>query len=285
MGVCTNKKIINTTNGGINWTPQTSPSLNPLESVFFVSENEGWAVGLDTTIIHTIDGGLNWDKQLITDPNLSNNHAFTSVYFTDEDYGWIVGVYGSFVMTTDGGNNWIEGESGTNNSLTCVRFIDRNNGWAVGENGTIIQTTNGGQTWLHHLPKTNLYLESIHMINSAKGWAVGENGTILHTTDGGIIINVEDENSSLPVNYSLSQNYPNPFNPSTTIKWQQPETGFVTLIIYDVLGREVAKLVSEELTSGKHETVFDASRFSSGIYFYQLKAGNYIDTKKMVLVK
>ena len=85
--------------------------------------------------------------------------------------------------------------------------------------------------------------------------------------------------------YSLSQNYPNPFNPTTIIKWQQPEVGFVTLKIYDVLGNEVASLVNEELTVGKHETVFNASRFSSGVYFYQLKAGSYIETKKMILIK
>ncbi len=64
-----------------------------------------------------------------------------------------------------------------------------------------------------------------------------------------------------------------------------PEPGLVTLKIYDVLGREVFTLVNEELTAGKHETVFDAARFSSGVYFYQLKTGNFIETKKMILIK
>jgi len=83
----------------------------------------------------------------------------------------------------------------------------------------------------------------------------------------------------------LGQNFPNPFNPSTTIRWQQPETGLVTLIIYDVLGREVATLVNEESSAGEHETVFDALRLSSGIYFYQLQSGEFIKTKKMILLK
>ena len=86
-------------------------------------------------------------------------------------------------------------------------------------------------------------------------------------------------------NYSLYQNYPNPFNPSTTITWQMPESGNVTLKIYDVLGREITTLINEELTVGKHETVFDASQLSSGIYFYQLKAGSFVQTKKMILIK
>jgi hypothetical protein len=83
----------------------------------------------------------------------------------------------------------------------------------------------------------------------------------------------------------LRQNYPNPFNPTTTIKWQLPEAGLVTLKIYDVLGREVTTLVNEELNAGKHETVFDASRFSSGVYFYRIKVKEFIQTKKMIVMK
>jgi len=93
------------------------------------------------------------------------------------------------------------------------------------------------------------------------------------------------EYSFIPERFDLYQNYPNPFNPSTTIKWQQPETGLVTLKIYDVLGREVTTLITEELTAGEHKTIFDASGFSSGIYFYQIKAGDFIQTKKMILIK
>lgn len=85
--------------------------------------------------------------------------------------------------------------------------------------------------------------------------------------------------------FALNQNYPNPFNPSTTVKWQIPKSGLVSLKIYDVLGREVVTLVNEEVGAGKHESVFDASRFSSGVYFYQLKVGEFIRTKKMILIR
>ena len=89
--------------------------------------------------------------------------------------------------------------------------------------------------------------------------------------------------------FSLEQNYPNPFNPSTVISYQLPENGNVTLKVYDVLGNEVATLVDEYRQSGKYEVEFNSSSIkhlpSSGIYFYQLKAGNYIETKKMILLK
>jgi len=91
-----------------------------------------------------------------------------------------------------------------------------------------------------------------------------------------------------PVNikvYDLSNNYPNPFNPTTTISYSVPEIGFVTLIVYDVLGNMVVILVNEEKSSGIYEIKWDASYASSGIYFYRLKTGNFIKTKKMVLLK
>jgi hypothetical protein len=87
------------------------------------------------------------------------------------------------------------------------------------------------------------------------------------------------------MDYSLSQNYPNPFNPSTVISYQLPVISSVTLKVYDILGREVATLVNEEKPAGSYEVQFDASGLTSGIYFYQLNAGQYSETKKMILLK
>lgn len=91
--------------------------------------------------------------------------------------------------------------------------------------------------------------------------------------------------SDIPKENVLNNAYPNPFNPTTTIKYQLPRDGFVTLKIYDMLGREVKTLVSDYKTSGKYSVSFDASELASGTYFYQLRAGNFISTKKMLLLK
>ncbi|MBK7630757.1 MAG: T9SS type A sorting domain-containing protein [Ignavibacteriales bacterium] len=85
--------------------------------------------------------------------------------------------------------------------------------------------------------------------------------------------------------YELGQNYPNPFNPSTTIRFSVPEAGLVTLKVYNLLGEEVATLLNNEQAAGVYEANFDASRLSSGIYFYTLEAKNFTSTKKMVLLK
>jgi hypothetical protein len=99
-----------------------------------------------------------------------------------------------------------------------------------------------------------------------------------------IVVTVPSEDA-IPNEFSLEQNYPNPFNPSTVISYQLPVSGSVTLKVYDVLGNEVATLVSEEKPAGNYEVEFDASGLSSGIYFYQLKARSFVETKRMVLLK
>jgi len=90
---------------------------------------------------------------------------------------------------------------------------------------------------------------------------------------------------SLPTEFVLFQNYPNPFNPNTTISWQSPVSSHQTLKVYDVLGNEVATLVDEYKPAGRYEIEFNASELPSGTYFYRLRAGAYINTKKLILLK
>lgn len=90
---------------------------------------------------------------------------------------------------------------------------------------------------------------------------------------------------TLPEQFSLEQNYPNPFNPSTTINFSIPASGFVTLKVFNVLGSEVATLVNEQKEPGSYQVEFDSNNYSAGIYFYNLQAGNFIETRKMILLK
>jgi hypothetical protein len=104
-------------------------------------------------------------------------------------------------------------------------------------------------------------------------------------------VSVVNINSQVPESFALYQNYPNPFNPSTSIRFSLPSVGngrdrsYVQLIIYDILSREIAVLVNEQLQPGTYETNWNASNYSSGIYYYTLKAGDFSETKKMILIK
>lgn len=101
-------------------------------------------------------------------------------------------------------------------------------------------------------------------------------------------VNVSDKSNSIPESFQLFQNYPNPFNPSTTISWQTPVSGWQTIKLYDALGQEIDTIVDEYLPSGFHSKLYPNainSTLPSGIYFYRLQAGDYSETKKMLIIK
>jgi len=94
-----------------------------------------------------------------------------------------------------------------------------------------------------------------------------------------------DDIKQAPLSYNLSQNYPNPFNPSTTIKYSVPKASFVHLTVYNVIGQQVAELVNHEQSPGKYSVTFDGANVTSGIYFYRIEAGSFVQTNKMILLK
>ena len=114
-------------------------------------------------------------------------------------------------------------------------------------------------------------------------YSVLDTVTISGTT--AVASSVEKKGFDVPSEFKLQQNYPNPFNPSTNIEFRISKSGFVTLKVFDVLGREVATLVNGELQPGSYQATFDASHVASGVYLYQLRAGNFIQTQRMVFAK
>jgi formylmethanofuran dehydrogenase subunit A len=99
----------------------------------------------------------------------------------------------------------------------------------------------------------------------------------------GFVVSVS--NNQLPVKFELAQNYPNPFNPSTNIKYAILSQSLVKLAVYDILGRQIKILVNELKQPGNYEVTFDAGNIATGVYFYKLEAGDFVDVKKMVLMK
>ena len=98
-------------------------------------------------------------------------------------------------------------------------------------------------------------------------------------------VGVESETAGLPAEFSLSQNYPNPFNPETVIELALPQTGDVSLVVYNLRGEEVAHLINNAMPAGNHRVSWNASSVASGVYLYRLQAGEFVQTKKMLLLK
>ncbi|MFA6596716.1 MAG: YCF48-related protein [Ignavibacteriaceae bacterium] len=156
--------------------------------------------------------------------------------------------------------------------------------YACGYPGLLYKTIDGGDNWILHSVPTSQSLNSINFFNDTRGFAVGDSGTILFTSNGGVT-GIEKDEPSTPEKFQLFQNYPNPFNPSTVISWQLAVGSYVTLKIYDVLGKEVATLVNEFKSPGNYETPFYARNLSSGVYYYQLMQNNSLLTKKMIFLR
>jgi hypothetical protein len=111
-----------------------------------------------------------------------------------------------------------------------------------------------------------------------------ETGGVFKAPISALVTDVNEKNN-LPGGMNLSQNYPNPFNPSTTISFSLPSKSYVSLTVFDALGREVSSLVSKELAAGTYSQQWHSGTAPSGVYFYRLQAGSYSETRKLVLVK
>ena len=312
-----NGTIFTTTNAGTNWISKNSGTSAQLRGVGFAGSSTYFAVGDDGAAIKSTDDGNTWTNLTtgtierflcITAFNqnvwigarngliLFSNNGGTSfnsmsnpatddikdIQFIDGSVGFACGSNSFFMYTSNGGINWTSRSSGIQVGLNGLHFVNQNQGWTVGGTGTLYSTTNAGSNWIALQSQTGQDLNSIHSFDNVNAWAVGNSGVI--SSNYSPATGVENEIKGLN-DYTLFQNYPNPFNPSTKISFNLPSREFVTLKIYNALGREVARLLNEDLDAGFHEINFNASGLTSGVYFYEISTGNFAETKKMLLLK
>jgi photosystem II stability/assembly factor-like uncharacterized protein len=274
--------FLRTTDGGNNWFSQSGDPNSMFFGVIFTDAKNGTAVGASGDILRTIDGGNYWGHQYRSG---NSGGCLLGVSFADANNGAAVGNSGTIVRTTNSGITWMSQSSGTTNDLYGVCFTDAYNGTVVGAKGTILRTTDGGDHWISQSSHRIDGLADACFVDAHTGWVVGGNGTILRTTNGGVTFVEREKIDEVPTEFSLSQNYPNPFNPSTTIKYQLPKSSVVRLSVYDILGREVSILLNERRDAGVHEVKFDAAGLSSGVYFYRIQAGSFVETRKLLLLR
>jgi photosystem II stability/assembly factor-like uncharacterized protein len=193
--------------------------------------------------------------------------------------------------STDGGKGWFEKNDGLINlnfSSNVNLVINPKNTEEIylAADSVLYQSINGGDKW--NLMEPTPQMQKIYTIaldtSSGNRIFLGGNLPGIYALD--LVTSVEEgREQKLPHAIGLYQNYPNPFNPTTRIEYQVSRTENVVLKIYDVLGREISTLVNEEKSPGNYQVEFNANGLSSGIYFYQLSAGNFISAKKMVVLK
>lgn len=278
--------ILRTFNGCKTFEYLTSNVTDNIYDVFFLDENYGWAVTYAQTVLRTSDGGINWEASQFSSSYYQDGMC---VFFIDNLTGFLGSTEGLF-KSTDGGINWGPVSLTTNQYIYDIFFTTNKQGWILANNssysygGGIYYTTDGGNIWNVELVSSeNLY--SLSFIPEGPGWAVGSNGSILTYNGGGAIAIDYEEATTTPGSYKLYQSYPNPFNPSTKISFDIPERSYVELKLFDILGRELITMVDESKEAGRYQIDLNMREFASGTYFYRIKANNFTDTKKLMLVK
>jgi len=294
-----------TTNGGANWVQQLALGISNPDHIYMFNGRIGFISRTNSYIRKTTDGGQSWFV-------LVNNKSFNDILFVDSLKGWYA--LDSVRTTTDGGLNWQTQvlpygtyNGGYLNYSYIFKFssINRDTIWGVGGRiaypntqlrGLIYKTINGGDNWLFQLPDTNIGIGQylfVKFINKLNGWAYSYNG--VHTVTGGDSIwyfGIQKISSEIPKDFAIKQNYPNPFNPRTVIPYSLKSAGYVRIIAYDILGREVQRLVDQKQSAGEYEVDFMGKFTATGVYFYRMtvdpSTGSgqaFIDTKKMILLK
>lgn len=268
------------------------PDLWSVDKIKFSRDGLGWATGYPYAILKSTTNGRSWE--VVVDSIYSAGNIAVS-----GDTAWIM--YNNKVLrTTDAGNNWesfkVFDYTGVIFSGCDIDFINSKVGYVCAYDSRVFKSIDGGETWLPENYPKGLSNFAMDFVNQEVGWVFGYPGIILKRDPSFVSIEEPRFNYSDPENLILNQNYPNPFNPATTIKYTIPnvilsgvEGSRVTLKVYDILGKEIAILVNEEQPAGIYEVEFNPAlinrNLASGIYFYQLKAGIFIDTKKMILIK
>ncbi len=310
--------IYKTTDGGITWSRKSVSGIDTtyfITKFFFLNRQMGWGLALYTGILKTTDGGETWFRQL------SAGDILGGIHFADSVNGYAVSSHDIY-RTTNGGTTWLfqQGLSADQQDvyvskeqemiwlvtsqylykktfsdsswqvalaasirlLKQIVWLDARHGFVFG--GATYETRDGGKTWAQVAQLAGRGIQAASFPNQIYGYGVGYTGLIVRYKDT-TVTDLREQGLLQPTDFELFQNYPNPFNPSTRIGFRIPEGGFVSLRVYDILGKEVATLVNEELHAGTYETSFSPTELASGIYYYTLNAGSSTQTKKLILIK
>ena len=258
----------------------------------------GWFYGFGTTLlfVKSSDYGQNWEE-FSSDLGIIFNcfSLATTPGYPDTLYA---GLNGTVVKSTDGGKTW-DYTSLTNKPANFYGLVVHPaepehvhaGGYDESNQFVLFESMNGGESWVEIVPPINSKIAGITsmvgtILNDEFLLLIGTNGTGIYRILEKITFLKDQDVKYFERGFSLFQNYPNPFNPNTTIEFDVPKTSDVRLKIFNVLGDEVATLVSDRLPAGTYS--YEWSRpvgTASGIYLYRLQAGEYVETRKMMLIQ
>jgi len=312
--------IFRSTDNGLTWTEANAGMSTKLIHSIIIKGDDIFA-GTGNSVYISKDNGANWES-VNNGLNyntralaVSGNNLYAGTYWgaylsTDNGTSWTpintgmtdttiiscFAVNGNYIyagtdaegiyLSTNNGNNWTAIDSGLISKTTSIySFAVYKNNIFMSGNGGVYLSTNNGLSWKAintGLPNTSVTSLAIMGTNLYAGtW--GDSVWVRPINE--IITRIRDQKLQIPALFKLEQNFPNPFNPITIIKYEIPKTSFVSIKVYNELGNELATLVNENKSAGNYSIEFNAGNLASGIYFYTMQAGSFVETKKLVLLK
>ncbi len=311
--------LYRSTDNGNTWFNIDSGNFNYYGNNYsMITDSSGYIyVDKDYTIVRTTDNGLSWEAigtggamlGLNTNGILFTNSweknilyrysdsgkrkdalvfstkgdTVNSIAFNNKGHIFIGTQPGGVYRSTDNGNNWTSVNKGLINLSVQSLVISPSGEIFAGTQDGVFNSTDNGDSWT----EVSLGLTDRNVLS----FVISPDGFIYAGTNAnGVfrsinsITKIETSETKAKI-FALHQNYPNPFNPTTTIKYSVGSHQFVSLKVFDVLGNEVSTLVNEEKSAGNYSVDFNASHLSSGVYFYTLKAGSFVESKKMIFLK
>lgn len=271
-----------TSNGGANWDStglyiaSYAGEAGVINNLFVDGSKIWMGISGSNKMYYSTNYGTTWIVYFppsITNVLWSNNPASSM---------FILGAQNLYMSTNSGmnwsqisgvpGSGWFSGLTGTGNEW-----------WSTRSGLSVYYSSNNGSSWNTQYTVSSKTFNSLSKIKNGKFiWGIRKGGGI---SKYGLISGINAISQNIPEYYKLYQNYPNPFNPTTEIRFDLKEKANVMLEIYDINGKEISTLVNRELNAGSYSVDFDASSFSSGVFFYVFRTNNYIETKKMILIK
>jgi photosystem II stability/assembly factor-like uncharacterized protein len=272
-----NGSIFRSTDYGIQWN-SINEGLNVLviDDIAIASSGNIY-IGTSDGVFISTNQGLNWTHLTNGWGQVSSIAVNSLEHIFAEKSGY--GIYRS----TDFGNSWTQVSTEIWSPIMDIFINSIDTIFAAGANG-VFRSTNNGEEW-------TLFNSGLAEFNGTNVFIIDNDGKLIAgTEDRGVCWTTDPTTSAENVNnlsnsYSLFQNYPNPFNPVTKIEYQVASLNYVSIKVYDILGNEIADLVNGEIPAGKYEVEFEGRNLPSGIYFCSMIAGNYRETRKMVLLK
>jgi photosystem II stability/assembly factor-like uncharacterized protein len=268
--------VFQSTDNGATWLASINGLSNLAVHALLVAGNRVFA-GTDGGVFLSTNNGANWSLPATSPGNLRSLATRGSDIFAAANG---TGVFKS----TDNGDTWFAANGGLTNTSVRVIISSGINLFAGTNGGGVYLSTNSGTSW----SQINAGLDSLSILsltsNSTTLYAGAQTGGVW-TRPLSQVVAVDESGPATPTSFSLKQNYPNPFNPTTTLSFAIPSSSFVTLKVFDVLGREVATLVNETKAAGIHFVDWNAVGHPSGLYFYRLSANGITELKKMMLLK